>query len=101
MGNDPQKSNSFLQRGASMRALWSDRQNCSHNVSQKVNRIRRVSDPREIRRVSPNEGRKRAIDLGGGGVQKPLLGEGALSALFPLPRLFCCSLREASTVTSI
>ena len=24
-----------------MRALWSDRQNCSHNVSRKVNRIRR------------------------------------------------------------
>ena len=33
----------FLQRGASMRALWSDRQNCSHNVSQKVKRIRRLS----------------------------------------------------------
>ena len=27
-----------------MRALWSDRPNCSHNVSQKVKRIRRVSD---------------------------------------------------------
>ena len=27
-----------------MRALWSDRQNCSHNVSQKVKRIRRFSD---------------------------------------------------------
>ena len=26
----------FLQRDASMRALWSDRPNCSHNVSQKV-----------------------------------------------------------------
>ena len=26
-----------------MRALWSDRPNCSHNVSQKVKRIRRVS----------------------------------------------------------
>ena len=25
-----------------MRALWSDRQNCSHNVSQKVKRIRRL-----------------------------------------------------------
>ena len=34
----------FLQRDASMRALWSDRPNCSHNVSQKVKRIRRVSD---------------------------------------------------------
>ena len=34
----------FLQRDASMRALWSDRQNCSHNVSQKVKRIRRLSD---------------------------------------------------------
>ena len=34
----------FLQRDASMRALWSDRQNCSHNVSQKVKRIRRFSD---------------------------------------------------------
>ena len=27
-----------------MRALWSDRPICSHNVSQKVKRIRRVSD---------------------------------------------------------
>ena len=27
-----------------MRALWSDRQNCSHNVSQEVKRIRRLSD---------------------------------------------------------
>ena len=27
-----------------MRAHWSDRPNCSHNVSQKVRRIRRVSD---------------------------------------------------------
>ena len=27
-----------------MRALWLDRQNCSHNVSQKVKRIRRLSD---------------------------------------------------------
>ena len=26
-----------------MRALWSDRQNCSHNVSQKVKHIRRLS----------------------------------------------------------
>ena len=34
----------FLQRDASMRALWSDRPNCSHNVSQKVKRIRRVSE---------------------------------------------------------
>ena len=27
-----------------MRELWSDRPNCSHNVSQKVKRIRRFSD---------------------------------------------------------
>ena len=27
-----------------MRALWSDRQNCSYNVSQKVKRIRRLSE---------------------------------------------------------
>ena len=27
-----------------MSALWSERQNCSHNVSQKVKHIRRVSD---------------------------------------------------------
>ena len=26
-----------------MRALWSDRQHCSHNVSQKVRRIKRLS----------------------------------------------------------
>ena len=36
----------FLHRDASMRALWSDRPNCSHNVSQKVKRIRRVSELR-------------------------------------------------------
>ena len=29
-----------------MRALWSDRPNCSHNRSQKVKRIRRFSDSR-------------------------------------------------------
>ena len=28
-----------------MRVLWSDRQNCSHNVSQKLKRIRRLSVP--------------------------------------------------------
>ena len=27
-----------------MRAIWSARQNCSHNVSQKVKRIRRLSE---------------------------------------------------------
>ena len=32
-----------------MRALWSDRQNCSHNVSQKVKRTRRLSDMWEFR----------------------------------------------------
>ena len=31
-----------------MRALWPDRQNCSHNVSQKVTRIRRLSEPRQF-----------------------------------------------------
>ena len=30
-----------------MRALWSDRPYCSHNVSQKVKRIRRLSEQRE------------------------------------------------------
>ena len=34
----------FLQRDASMRALWSDRPKCSHNVSQSVKRIRCRSD---------------------------------------------------------
>ena len=42
----------FLQKGASMRALWSDRQNCSHNVSQKVKRIRHLSDKKPFTRVS-------------------------------------------------
>ena len=27
-----------------MRALWSDRQNCSHNVSQQVERVRCFSE---------------------------------------------------------
>ena len=34
----------FLQRDASLRALWSDWPNCSHSVSQKFKRIRRFSD---------------------------------------------------------
>ena len=34
----------FEERDASMRAPSSDRQNCSHNVSQTVKRIRRVSE---------------------------------------------------------
>ena len=34
----------FLPRDASMRALWSSRQNCSHNVSQKLKGIRRFSE---------------------------------------------------------
>ena len=33
----------FLQRGTSMRALWSERQNCSHNVSQTFKRSKRFS----------------------------------------------------------
>ena len=33
-----------------MRALWSDRQVCSHNVSQKVKRIRRFSELFTIRK---------------------------------------------------
>ena len=37
-------SRGFRQKDASMRALWSDRSNCSHNVSQKVKRIRRLSE---------------------------------------------------------
>ena len=35
-----------------MRALWSDRQNCSHHVSQKVKRIRCFSEIAEIVRVA-------------------------------------------------
>ena len=35
-----------------MRALWSDRQNCSHNVSQKVKRIRRFSELRWSRGIA-------------------------------------------------
>ena len=37
----------FLQRDAFMRALWSDRQNCSHNVSQNVKCIRGLSEDRK------------------------------------------------------
>ena len=37
-----------------MRALWSDRPNCSHNVSQKVKRIRRFSDLRGLLQRHPN-----------------------------------------------
>ena len=36
----------FLPRDASMRALWPSKQNCSHNVFQKLKRIRCFSDPR-------------------------------------------------------
>ena len=35
-----------------MRAFWSDKQNCSHNVSQKVKRIRRPSDKRGKQEVT-------------------------------------------------
>ena len=41
-----------------MRALWSDRQICSHNVSQKVKRIRRISEKRRgdsVRAAKPAE----------------------------------------------
>ena len=31
-----------------MRALWSDRPNCSHNVSQKVKRIRHISEKSDM-----------------------------------------------------
>ena len=34
-----------------MRALWSDRQNCSHNVSQKFKRIRRFSEIEKIGKI--------------------------------------------------
>ena len=37
-----------------MRALWSDRPNCSHNVSQKVKRIRCFSETWESRVTGPN-----------------------------------------------
>ena len=33
-----------------MRALWSGKPNCSHNVSQKVKRIRRLSDSNKSRK---------------------------------------------------
>ena len=39
----------FLPRDASMRALWSSRQNCSHNVSQKLKRIRRFSESTSLK----------------------------------------------------
>ena len=42
----------FLHREAAMRALWSDRQSCSHNVSQQVKRIRHFSDSRSSSRQS-------------------------------------------------
>ena len=35
----------FLQRDASMRAIWSAKQNRSHSVSQNIERIRRFSEP--------------------------------------------------------
>ena len=39
-----------------MRALWSERQNCSHNMSQKVKRIRHVSEiPHRLDRTSAGQ----------------------------------------------
>ena len=38
-----------------MRVLWSDRQNCSHNASQKVKRIRRFSDVCVCARIQRSE----------------------------------------------
>ena len=58
-----------------MRALWSDRPNCSHNVSQKVKRIRRLSDllkregVPEIR-AKPLRGSKWISSLEGGRLSK-------------------------------
>ena len=34
-----------------MRALWSDRQNCSHNVSQELKRISRFSDLKVLNKM--------------------------------------------------
>ena len=39
LGDLQRFSRGFLQRDASMRALWSDRQNCSHSMSPKFKRI--------------------------------------------------------------
>ena len=53
-----------------MRALWSDRPNCSHNVSQKVKRIRRFSEvctKKPLTRVSkpvPGVHGKRGLERG-------------------------------------
>ena len=48
-----------------MRALWSDRPNCSHNVSQKVKRIRRLSDSTS---GPKQDGADRLSESPGGGV---------------------------------
>ena len=73
-----------------MRALWSDRPNCSHNVSQKVKRIRCFSDLpnllcnlatgkygcREVR-VYPTEcGEQLGRDPSKNGSSKPLVSKG-------------------------
>ena len=56
-----------------MRALWSHRPNCSHNVSQKVKRIRRLSDPFRDS-VGPESGKLRKFRENSGGPQWNSMG---------------------------
>ena len=67
-----------------MRALWSDRPKCSHNVSQKVKRIRRVSELWQRAQQ-----KKHHYCVNGGPVKKRL--KTPLSARLSLS-LFACSL---------
>ena len=58
-----------------MRALWSDRPSCSHNVSQKVKRIRRLSDF-SLRQMTGCGQMGVKLIIGGGG-SKIVVGEGS------------------------
>ena len=72
-----------------MRALWLDRPNCSHNVSQKVKRIRRLSDQNRNEGTkkqkhgtkSRNEGTKKRNN----GPPKPEQGNIGQNCPFPKP----------------
>ena len=50
-----------------MRELWSERQNCSHDVSQKVKRVRRLSDKGALWDDFPWRMRMAKVDMLGTG----------------------------------
>ena len=86
-----------------MRALWSDRQNCSHNVSQKVKRIRRLSEQRTQGLHGPISlcfgeiwpPTKASLETGIGGVKSPKIRGGVKISNFQGPLKFTPFYRDS------